>query len=193
MMRLTTLTTMLVLLGACGDPGGGGGNESEVITTVELSFQPAGGGAAIVAKVEDLDGDGGDPPTAQPIALAAGSYATTVRFANALEEPAEEITDEVRDESDQHQIFFTGSAVASGGPLQIAYADMDANGLPIGLATTVTAVAGSGELVVTLRHLPPINDTAVKTADLAERVRSGGFASIGGSSDADVTFPVANP
>jgi hypothetical protein len=73
-------------------------------------------------------------------------------------------------------------------PLTHAYTDSDANGLPIGLANTIGAVAGTGTLTITLRHLPPVNDVAVKTADLASQVRSGGFVSIGGSTDATVNF-----
>ena len=33
-----------------------------------------------------------------------------MRFLNELEDPAEDITEEVEDESDQHQVFFTGTA-----------------------------------------------------------------------------------
>jgi hypothetical protein len=43
-------------------------------------------------------------------------------------------------------------------------------------------------MTVTLRHLPPLNDLAVKTPDLAARVKTGGFASIGGENDAKVDF-----
>lgn len=199
-LTLLALLTPLAATTACSDDGGGSQNAEEVITTVTLTFTPTGGGAAITASVDDPDGDGGNPPVADPIALVAGtSYATRVQFLNRLEEPAEDITEEVADESDAHQVFFTGTAVngpasnTSGAALTHDYADSDANGLPIGLANTFNAEAGTGTLTVTLRHLPPVNGEPVKTADLAESVRSGGLSALPGDSDASVSFSVSVP
>jgi len=177
---------LLVLLVGCRDDISTI-NSGELITTVVLTFTPANGGE-IVATANDPDGDGGEPPAIDPVNLAADTYAMTVRFQNRLEDPPEEITDEVMDESDAHQVFFTGSAVS--GPLMHAYADQDRNGLPVGLASTVVAAPGSGMLTVTLRHMPPVNDTPVKTAGLAEGVEVTGTAGLPGESDAVVTFAV---
>jgi hypothetical protein len=182
---------ILGLLAACGDDGGTLEPE-ELITTVTLDFVPMGGGSTITASFNDADGDGGNPPVIDPITLTAGTtYTTAARFLNALETPAEDITVEIADESDQHQVFFTGTAI--GGTLMHSYLDMDANGFPIGLSNRFVAARGTGTLIVTLRHLPPVNETAVKTADLAAQVQAGGFAAIGGSSDASVTFMVTVP
>ena len=41
-----------------------------------------------------------------------------------------------------------------------------------------------------LRHLPPQNDVAVKTATLAEDAAAGGLASLPGEPDAAVDFTV---
>lgn len=191
---------VLVGLAACGDDGASDPNASqEVITTVTLTLTPTGGGSPIVVEVDDPDGDGGDPPTIDSIGLLAGTmYGVTVGFQNRLETPAEEITDEVRDEAIDHQIFFTGTAVngpasgSSNAAITHAYADTDANGLPIGLSNTFTvASAPGGDLIVTLRHMPPINNRPVKTADAAAMVKASGFSAIGGENDAQVTFPVA--
>lgn len=179
---------------ACGDDGGST-NENEVITTVILEFAPAGGGAAIAAEFDDPDGDGGAPPTIDPVNLTAGTYALAVRFQNRLETPAEEITTEVTNESAFHQLFFTGTAVVgpasstATGPLTQSYSDQDANGFPIGLANAVTAAAGTGTLTVTLRHMPP-EEPPVKAANTAMLVKSGGLDAIGGSTDAQVNFTV---
>jgi len=184
---LTTIT-------ACGDDGGGG-EDNEVITTVTLQLVPMGGGTTVTASFKDADGDGGAAPTIDPLDLVtAKTYTVTVRFLNELENPPEEITEEVRDESDQHFLFFTGTAVngpASNqptAPLAHTYADMDANGIPIGLSNTVVTTPGTGQLTVTLRHLPPVNDTAVKTADLPMQVKDSGFGALPGSTDVSVTF-----
>lgn len=162
-------------------------NSGELITTVVLTFTTAGGGE-IVVTANDPDGDGGQPPAIEPIQLAAGPYALGVAFENRLEDPPEDITAEVRDEGEDHQVFFTGSAAA--GPLAIDYADQDRNALPIGLLNAAVATAGTGMLTVTLRHLPPVNDTPVKVAGLAEQAQTSGTAGLPGESDAVVTFPV---
>lgn len=200
-MRIASLLSLpLSLLTACGDDAQTCTTcDLEVITTVTLTLTPMGGGAPIVAEVDDPDGDGGAPPVIDSIGLQAGTtYDVTVGFQNRLEAPPEEITDEVRDEADEHQIFFTGAAVNGpatdqpNAPITHSYTDQDANGLPIGLANRFVVGAGAaGDLVVTLRHMPPINDQPVKSADTATVVKTGGFAAIGGENDAQVTFPVA--
>lgn len=197
MKKLTTF--VLASLAACGGDDGTGPSEQEVITTVRLELVPINGGSTVNVAWDDPDGDSGEPPMIDNVLLMFNTtYTATVRFQNALETPPEEITDEVRDESDEHQVFFTGTGVNgpasehAGAPVTHAYTDMDANGLPIGLANTfTTGPGGDGQLTVTLRHLPPVNGTAVKTADLASEVRAGGFAAIGGENDANVTFEVS--
>lgn len=194
-IRLPLLTT-LATLPACGDPIDAG-NENEVITTVGLTFTPEGGGLPLTFELDDRDGDGGDPPTVDTIDLPPDAYTMEVFFENRLEDPAEDITEEVLAEAEEHQIFFTGSAVDGpaaanpGASILHAYADEDSRGLPVGLTSTVTVAAGTGELVVTLRHLPPVDDQPVKTSTLAAEVRDGGFAAIGGTTDARATFPVS--
>lgn len=192
----TLLLGGLLLTSGCGDDHGHDHDEGEVITSVLLSFMPVVGGAPVNAAFRDLDGDGGAAPTIDPISLAAGTYRLSVRFQNELESPAEEITEEVRDEGDEHQVFFTGTAVdgpASAqptAPLAHTYADMDGAGLPIGLSNMVTArTAGTGQLTVTLMHMPPAGGNAVKTSNSATAVRTNGLTAAGGSVDVNVTFP----
>ena len=184
------------LIGSCGHSDDGVVDEGEVITRVELSFTPEAGGTPIVALFDDPDGDGGDAPVVDDIQLAPGNYTLAVRFENGLETPAEDITVEVSDESTEHQVFFTGSAVDgpatnnAGAPLSHLYDDMDANGLPVGLANSIVAAAGQGQLIVTLRHLPPIGDRMVKSSELTGDVAMSGFSAIGGSTDVTVEFTV---
>ncbi|NVB78629.1 MAG: hypothetical protein HOV81_09565 [Kofleriaceae bacterium] len=181
-------------LAACGDEGGAE-NPNEVITTVILNFAPSGGGATKTFTFNDPDGDGGSAPTIDPVNLTAGMYTLTVQFQNRLEDPAEEITDEVRDESVNHLVLFTGTAVVgpassnATGPLTQNYADMDANNLPIGLSNNISAAAGTGTLTVTLRHMPP-EEPPQKASDTLTMVKTGGVDSIGGTTDAQVNFDV---
>ncbi len=172
-------------------------DDNEVVTTVELTFTPEGGGDAVLFTWADPEDDG--DPVVDAIALVEGvSYDVSVAFFNELEDPAEDLTDEIYDESDEHQVFFTGDAVqgpATGvvadAVLAHSYADMDSSDLPVGLQNTMDAVAvGTGELVVTLRHLPTEGNAVVKVPGLAEDVAAGGFAAIGGDNDAQMAFPV---
>jgi len=164
-------------------------NDQEVITTVILDFD------GTRFEFDDVDGDGGEPPTIDPVALAPGSYGLTVHFENRLEDPPEDITGEVDDESVEHLILFTGSAVAgpatsnTDAPLTQSYADTDANGLPVGLVDAIVATPGSGLLTVTLRHMPP-ELPPEKSADTPAEVRDNGIDSIGGATDAQVVFMV---
>jgi hypothetical protein len=192
------LSVLLCVLAACGEPGDNGGNEQEVITTVQLSFMPTTG-VPVVFEFDDPDGDGGMQGTAQPIALpTATSYTMNVAFINRQGTVPEDITAEVRDEGDEHQVFFTGNAVMgpatmnADAALTHSYADMDANGFPIGLSSTImtSATPSAGVLTVTLRHMPP-EAPPEKSADTAAQVASGGFATIGGTTDVMVEFPVS--
>jgi hypothetical protein len=92
--------------------------------------------------------------------------------------PPENITEEVEEEGEEHQFFFQ----VSTAELDITYDDQDANGLPIGIDTNaITAGAGTGSLIITLRHEPN------KTAD---GVSDGQIANAGGETDIEVTFEV---
>ncbi|MBM4391156.1 MAG: hypothetical protein FJ090_08545 [Deltaproteobacteria bacterium] len=185
----------LFLLAACADTEKPHEhNEGEVITTIVLDFAPTSGTATSYTWA-DPEADGS--PVIDDITLADGeTYAVSVSFLNELEDPPEDITEEVGAEDDQHQVFFTGSAVqgpATGdnaaAVVSHAYDDADENGFPVGLENTVASITpGSGTLTITLRHLPPENDVAVKTGTLAEDVAAGGIAALPGDTDVSVDF-----
>ena len=151
-------------------------NEEEVITTVVLTMAPADNqGATVIYTFSDPDGDGGNAPTITtsggPLA-ANTTYNTTVLFSN----PDEDITEEVREEDDEHQVFYL---VSGGLNLDLAYADQDGDGNPLGLMTTATTGAAStGMIQVVLRH-EPTKGSAVGITDLA---------AAGGETDIEVNF-----
>lgn len=204
-------TALLLTFGlaACGDVKETGDDDhghEDLFTTVELGFAPADGGDALVFAWSDPEVDG--DPVVDEILLpdasdgaehAPAQYTLSIRILNAAEDPAHDITPEIADEADEHQIFLTGDAVegpATGANeaalIEHAYADADANGLPLGLTNTITTLdLGSGELIVTLRHMPPEDGQDVKTADAAAAVAEGGFAAIGGDNDVQVSFTLS--
>jgi hypothetical protein len=202
MTRSPLFAALLALpMGACNDvedPGHDPDHDSEVITTVALTFAPTDGGDTLEARWADPEGDGG--AIIDPIVLDDDvDYTLMVTFLNELEQPAEDLTAEIADEADEHQVFFTGSAVSGpatgsnpGAVIQHAYADQDPNGDPLGLVGAIATLGvGAGELTVTLRHLPEEDGQPVKRPGLAEDVAEGGFASIGGDDDVQVTFPLS--
>ena len=202
----STLLMAALLAGGCDDVTDHDHDHDHnhgLATRVVLNFTPTDGGETLSFTWTDPNNDGN--PTIDSIALPDGSedethvervYELSVEVWNDLEDPAEDVTAEIEEQAEQHQLFFTGSAVegpatgANGSALvSQEYADVDGDGLPVGLENTVTTVAtGSGELVVTLRHLAPEDGEATKVAGLAETVADGGFSAIGGDTDIQVTF-----
>ena len=154
-------------------------NEEELITTLIYTLTPEGGGTAIEFRFTDLDGDGGDAPVIVNGTLAANTtYNGVVTLLNEAESPVEDITEEVEEEDEEHQLFFT----VTDANATVAYADADADGNPVGLATTLTTTgASTGTLVVTLRHEPNKG---------AAGVSSGDITNAGGETDIEVTFSV---
>lgn len=154
-------------------------DEEEVITTLTYTLTPVGGGADIEFSFTDVDGDGGDDPVYTSGILAQGvTYTATMELRNEQAFPGEDVTEEIEEESLEHQFFFQ----TDFDGLTINYADQDSDGNPIGLSTTITAAsAGSGTFTIILRHEP--NKTA-------EGVSDGNIANAGGETDIEVTFNI---
>jgi hypothetical protein len=180
-LKLMAIAAFVIAsLSACSNDTDGLVNEEEVITTVTATFTPAGGGSAITLTSRDLDGDGPDAP----VVTASGSFTVgiayngTVTFLNELTSPADNITDEILEEGKDHQVFFQQQGLGTFG-----VTDADANGQPIGLSFVYTAPTApvTGTLTLTLRHLPNKSGTDVALGDITNA---------GGSTDAEVTYPV---
>jgi hypothetical protein len=154
-------------------------NEEEVITTLVYTLTPSGGGDDVVLRFEDLDGDGGNQPVVTVDTLEPGTtYTGTVQVLNESESPAEDITEEVKEEGVDHQFFY----VSSLSDVTISYSDQDSKGNPIGIQTEVsTGAADVGTLAVVLRHEPN---------KIADGVKDGDIANAGGESDIEVVFPL---
>jgi hypothetical protein len=145
-------------------------NMEEVITTMKLTFVPVGGGATVSYQFDDPDGPGGTAPTQDEIILAPSkTYNVKVELFNKTVTPAEDITEEVKEEADAHRFYYETSP---GSSITIAGFDNDPNGVPVGITSTwTTGVAANGSLKVTLRHYPavPPNKAA---ADLVNSSKS---------------------
>jgi len=172
-LLLALLATPAVLSTSCKKEDPHDHNESELITTVVYTLTPATGGTPVTATFRDLDGTGGAAPTITPLTLAANtSYIGTITYLDETKNPAQNISEEVRQEANDHLVGYTSNPA---GLLTIARTDRDANMRELGLATTLRAnAAGTGSLRVILYHQP---GTKNATTNL-------------NGSESDVTFPV---
>lgn len=172
------LATASLFLASCSDDDNGPVNEEEVITTVITTL--TNGSTTITLTSRDLDGDGPNDPlvTVSGNLTANTVYNGETTFLNELDTPADNITTEVEEEGEEHQIFYQiPSALGT-----IGYTDFDVNAKPVGLTFTyTTGNAGTGNLTVTLRHLP--NKSAAGVA-------AGEITNAGGATDAQVTYPI---
>ncbi|GAK93098.1 hypothetical protein JCM19298_1817 [Nonlabens ulvanivorans] len=150
-------------------------NEEELITTVEYTLtNTVDATNTVVYKSVDADGDGPDAPvfTVTGSLLANSNYMGTIQFLNESESPSENITTEVVEEADEHEVFYLSSITDT----TISKDDVDANGNPLGVQTTLqTGAVGSGTLTVVLRHEP------LKPND-------GSLSNAGGETDVQVVF-----
>ncbi len=150
-------------------------HENELITTIKLTFtntissskhtfawrQPNGVGTAITVDTIKLPVD--------------SSYNVSVSVLDESKNPAEDVTEEIRELDTEHQFFYTSTT----DRLVISNRDNDAKGLPLGLTFTAqTSSSGNvlGSLRAVLKHY---TEAAPKSNDPQA-----------GSTDADVTFPV---
>lgn len=145
---LARLSAMLLLLAfvACkeespSDPGNG--NDQELITKVILTLTENGTSNVVTATFNDPDGDGGTAPTIGSLTLKAGSaYTGKIELKDESKNPAEDLTEEVKEEADAHQFFYTPQG-ALAGRITVTITDKDNKNLPVGLEFAVAVSAGA--------------------------------------------------
>ena len=197
--KYMSLFALSASLFACSDVEKAGDDHHhhhEVITTITLSLTSEAGSTEDFSWTDvELDGS----PIIDDVVLTEGmNYTLSVSLLNEQEDPAEDITEEISDEADEHQFFFTGSGVegpATGDNanalVEHAYADSDPNGLPLGMDNELhVLMTGSSEMEVTLRHMPLEDGNTIKNANLADTVATEGFDAIGGDNDFSIVFPL---
>tara|TARA_B110000259_G_C13946540_1_gene374974 strand:- start:155 stop:712 length:558 start_codon:yes stop_codon:yes gene_type:complete len=149
-------------------------HEEELITTVIYTLTD--GDDIVRLTFKDLDGEGGtDGTTTVSGPLKANTvYTGLIQLLNETESPAENITTEVQEEGDEHEFFYASSVAG----VSITKTDMDSNGNPIGIETSLAAGnAGTGTLTIILKHEPT-------------KPNNGSSDEAGGSTDVEVTFSI---
>lgn len=157
-------------------------NENELITTIQIELTKRNTNQTETFIWEDADGPGGELPIIDTIRLDDNSeYDATVTFWNKTVTPAENITEEVRAESENHRIYFQPSA-SSG--VTIDGFDNDTNGMPLGTSSVwTTGTISNGTLLVVLRHYPEGGKAADDPLDSPKSSTDAGAAFIVGSAN----------
>lgn len=126
-------------------------HEEEVITTLQLTFVPVGGGTTVTYKYDDPDGPGGNNPIKDQIVLAPNkTYTVSLQLLNKTINPAVDITEEVEEEGEAHRFYYVPSV---GSNITIANLNNDANGVALGTTSQWTTTGtGNGTIRITLRH-----------------------------------------
>ncbi len=151
-------------------------NEEELITTLKVTLVPVSDGDTIVLTTRDLDGDGPNEPviTVSSNLVAGVSYNGSIELLDETKSPADNITEEVEEEADEHQFFYT---VGSGLDVTVTATNLDSNGNFLGTEFLLTSnAASSGSLTFTLRHEPTKPNE--------------GLSSAGGETDIAATFSI---
>ncbi|MEN9639338.1 MAG: hypothetical protein RLZZ262_1206 [Bacteroidota bacterium] len=149
-------------------------HEEELITTLQVHlYRLDGTGDTAVFVFSDVDGPGGAAP--QPIDTIfmqpATEYGCFLTLLNESVSPAENITEEIEEEDDEHLFCFS----PENANLSIVRTDSDGT-YEVGLQSEWTSgAASSGEVTIVLKHQPDIKNGSCDPGD----------------TDIEVTFPVA--
>ncbi len=165
-------------------------NDEEVITDVTLKFTELdGSGNAVGSPFEfvasDPQGIELGSPSIETVTLMKGkTYQMEVVLYNSIAD--EDITEEVQEESDEHQFFFLGTAFV-GSPV-LTYTYDDPNGELIGLKGQVVVAQSPGFNNATMRIV--LRHDLDKDFPGATNPNFENFIQAGGETDLDITFPL---
>ena len=151
-------------------------NEEELLTTIRITLTEKISGTQSVFELRDLDGEGGRPPSAfdEIILEKQKVYDCSIEFLNESVSPVDNITAEIQEEGEDHEIFYS----ATNSLVAFSNLSKDANNLPLGLSSTWTTSnsTGLGNLSIILKHKPGIK----ASGDLVSK----------GETDVEVDFPL---
>jgi len=171
-----TLVLFTLVFAACDstEPDDDGAGEQEFITRLVIELDD-GQGNTPTATANDPDGDGTNFQIGTLNLTAGMTYTGSVKVFDDINN--EDVGEEIEEEDDEHQFFYTAQGGAAGR-VTVTITDQDENGLPVGLAFTLTVSAGgaaTGSLNVVLSHYDEAPKDGINRSD---------------ETDIDVTFPV---
>jgi hypothetical protein len=143
---------MITLLGSCSDDPEVT-NEEEVITKITVTLTTAGGTPVLLSWTDTNLNSIVDPAeiTASGSLLAGKAYTATIELLNESADPVINVSEEVKEEAEDHIFCFTATNVN----LTFSGFDTDANGQPLGISSTwTTGTASTGTVTIKLWHQP---------------------------------------
>ena len=156
-------------------------HDHEVFTDVKLIFTNTEDSKDVVeATAQDSDGEGVKQlEVKSAINLDTNkSYTLTFEIMNNLESPGEDVGAEIKEEDDEHQMFFSFDEGSFSNPEgngnidkasdPVDYQDEDDNGYPVGLKTlweTSSTPLLKGTFTVRLLHQPGVKTATSSVAD----------------------------
>lgn len=152
---------------------------NEFVTTVKLELINNASNDTVIAIWRDLTPEDSNPADTSLAVLNLkenSTYKATLYLLDETKTPAEDITEEIKERANYHQLFYFPSNNL-GANLLVNVTDSDTNSPPLPLGVTsnfITNSAASGKVNVILKHQP--------------NVKNGTFAP--GSTDIDVNFQV---
>lgn len=170
---------------ACDNPADDDdAGEQELITRVTIQLQEQGSSNVVNIVWSDPDGDGLGDFTGTATLRANRTYKGTIQLLDELatDPTKRNITEEIEEEADEHQFFYTFSN--SLRPFAtITITDTDSNGLPLGLEFDLVTAAlpgGTTSLTGTLNIVLSHYETITKTG-----------TNPGNEEDVNITAPVS--
>lgn len=180
-VKLVSIFSLLAVFASCSDDDDVQIiNEEEVITTLTVNLVNNVSGDVKTLQYQDFDGDGPDAPIITADNLEANAtYTGNIEFLNESVTPVEDITVEVVEEGQEHQVFFIAPATLNA---DFTYADTDADNNPIGVEFTLTTgEASNGTLSIILIH---------DGDKFAEGAAQGNIDNVGGETDIEANFSI---
>ncbi len=176
-LKISAIILAASVLFSCEEDAPGKEDTPELITKIQLTFTPAGGGNPIVATATDPDGIGVQDiaPDGQINLIGGTNYRLSIEFFNGLLSPTEagyDITEEVLEEANEHMLFFswdggfsnpTGNGNIDNRTDPVRYADNDSKGLPLGLLTdwsTQATATQNRKFRIMLKHQPDLKSAS---------------------------------
>ena len=166
--RLTLFLLGIILFYSCSKDDPDGVNEQEFISNVILTIESPDG------TQQTIDWDLSETNSQSINMEIDTNYNVGISFLNTSDPTdVEDVTLEIIDEADEHQVFFS----AAGVVMEFVYMDFDSNGNPVGTQFVLAPLgAGSGSVTITLVHEPAKPNDGLDTA--------------GGEIDIQTTFSV---
>lgn len=157
----------------------------EPITSMYLVLTPENGGNRVVLNYLDNDGFGGQDALVNSAILTENTIYSAQLYLQQMATNGngklEHIIDTttVMGQPELHQVFYISK---DGLPLETEYADVDGNGNPVGLETTIyTGLASEGSLQLIIIHAPD---------KLGDQVAEGIVDNAGGKIDLETAFNI---